>query len=127
MKRSSDRTVPIAIAITITILVIFGIVLGTACKDKFSNIKNIGLFSNIENVPPTPEAGMFKKWRERLGKNVSLEEARERWNKAITGPLTRYSNLLSKPIEQLSQEEQKHRKLIYERIPPDELKRIMIH
>ena len=114
--KKHDNTVPIAIAITITILVIFGIVIGTTCKDKFANLKNIGLFSNVKTDTASPynfADSMFNKWHAKVGQSVSIEEAKERWNKIITG----YSNLLSKPIEQLSQEEQKHRKLIDERIP----------
>ena len=117
--KKHDNTVPIAIAITITILVIFGIVIGTACKDKFANLKNIGLFSNVktEKVNANFADSMFNKWHAKLGQSVSIEEAKERWNKVISG----YSDFLTKPIEQLSQEEQKHRKLIDERIP----KRVM--
>ena len=118
--KKHDNTVPIAIAITITILVIFGIVIGTTCKDKFANLKNIGLFSNVKTDTASPynfADSMFNKWHAKVGQSVSIEEAKERWNKVIAGSLTGYSNLLSKPIEQLSQEEQKHRKLIEEKIP----------
>ena len=120
--KKHDNTVPIAIAITITMLIIVGIVLGTTCKDKFANLKkNVGLFSNVQTEKNSGDFAdaMFNKWRAKVGGEVSMEEAKERWNKVISG----YSDFLTKPIEQLSQEQQNHRKLIEERIPPNELKR----
>ena len=93
--KKHDNTVPIAIAITITMLIIVGIVLGTTCKEKFANLKkNIGLFSNVQTEKNSGDFAdtMFNKWRAKLGGEVSMEEAKERWNKVISG----YSDFLTK-------------------------------
>ena len=125
MKKQNDKTVPIAIAITITILIIVAIILGTTCKDKFANVKNIGLFGNVENKDTGVQEGLFKKWHENIGKDIPLEEARGRWNKVITSSIKGYSDLLSKPIDQLTQEQKKQRNAVAEKISPNELERFL--
>lgn len=120
LTKLSDSTVPIAIAITIALLIIVGIVLGTACKDKFANIfrKNVGLFENVSGADR--KNLLFNKWKDGVSKKESLtiEEAKKRWNKLIDG----HSNLFTKPIDQLNEKEKQYREMISNKIPEDEMK-----
>ncbi len=127
MKR--DNTIPIAIAITIAVLIIAGIVIGVSCKEQFKNAtKNIGLFKNIE-IPEKKDAtskwkdSIFNKWKERISqkKKVTPEEARERWNKMIDN----YSEFLKKPIESLPASQQKQRKAIEEKMSKEEFEKVV--